>query len=139
VENQRCIWDSTCIPVYEQFFCFAMQIDEFHVACFLYNCLQRATDIYWRLILHCTENGYLLINLLYSTSYTSWFITLWKECQRIDIINEMNNSFQAICFPPVTWLQWFWTFNPHSALVFYCIHCSSLGNVYKEFIYKFTK
>jgi len=30
-------------------------------------------------------------------------------------------------------------YQPHSALVWYCIHCSNLGNVYKEFIYKFTK
>jgi len=110
VENRRCISDSTCIPVYEQFFCCAVQIDEFRVASFLNNCLQRATDIYWRLILHCTEDGYLPLNFLYSTSYTNWFITLWKECQRIDIIHEMNDSFQAVwCFPPVTWMQWFWT------------------------------
>jgi hypothetical protein len=87
-----------------------VQIYEFHVASFLYNCLQRATDINWRLILHCTEDGYLPLNFLYSTSYTSWFITLWKECQRIDIIREMNDSFQAIWFfPTVTWMQWFGT------------------------------
>jgi hypothetical protein len=28
----------------------------------------------------------------------------------MDIINEMNNSFQVIwCFPLITWMQWFWT------------------------------